>query len=93
VTADDPTDHAEPAAVASFATAGEAEVAQAKLRAFGVDAALDDPVEGGSVPIEAADGVVVEVRAQDAALAREILTEDGPVTDDADPAALADSGG
>ena len=93
MTADDPTDHAEPAAVASFATAGEAGVAQAKLRAFGVDAALDDPVEGGSVPIEAADGVVVEVRAEDAADAREILAVDGTAAADADPGALTDSGG
>lgn len=76
MTADDPTAHPEPASVASFATAGEAEVAQAKLRAFGVDSALDDQVEGGSVPIESEPGVVVEVRAEDAADAREILAVD-----------------
>lgn len=61
--------------MASFATAGEAEVAQAKLRAFGVDSALDDQVEGGSIPVESEDGVVVEVRAEDAADAREILAD------------------
>jgi hypothetical protein len=75
VTADDQTDHAEPEAVASFATEGEAEVAQAKLRAYGVESALDDQVEGGSVPVDAEDSVVVEVRAADAADAREILAE------------------
>jgi hypothetical protein len=76
VTADDATDHPEPEAVAAFATAGEAEVAQAKLRAFGVDSALDDQVAGGSVPIESEEGVFVEVRAEDAADAREILRVD-----------------
>jgi hypothetical protein len=78
VTADDATDHPEPEAVASFATAGEAEVAQAKLRAYGVDSALDDQVAGGSVPIESEPGVIVEVRADDAADAREILAESIP---------------
>jgi hypothetical protein len=65
----------EPEGVASFATKGEAEVAQAKLRAFGVDAALDDQIEGGAVPVEGEDGVLLEVRAEDAADAIEILRE------------------
>ena len=69
-------EHAEPEAVASFATEGEAAVAQAKLRAFGVDAAIDDQIEGGSVPVEGEDGVILEVRAEDAADAIEILGDE-----------------
>lgn len=72
----DAGDHAEPVAVASFATEGEAEVAQAKLRAFGIEGALDDQIEGGAVPIEGEPGVVVEVRALDSADALDILAED-----------------
>ena len=71
-----PDDHPEPTAVASYATEGEAEVAQAKLRAYGVDAALDDQIEGGTVPIEGEEGVVVAVRGEDAADARDILDEE-----------------
>jgi hypothetical protein len=76
MTADETDDHPEPAAVASFATEGEAEVAQAKLRAFGIDAAIDDQIEGGVIPIEGEDGVVLAVRAEDAADAAEILGGD-----------------
>lgn len=76
MTPDDPDDHAEPAAVASYATEGEAEVAHAKLRAYGLEAALDDQIEGGSVPIEGEEGVVVAVRGDDAADARDILDEE-----------------
>jgi hypothetical protein len=75
MTADDPAAHAEPTTVASYATTGEAEVAQAKLRAYGIEAFLDDQVEGGSVPVEGESGVVVRVRAGDAADALTILTE------------------
>ncbi len=71
----DAGDHAEPVAVASFATEGEAEVAQAKLRAYGIEGALDDQIEGGAVPIEGEPGVVVEVRAVDAPDALDILAE------------------
>ena len=77
MTADDVNEHPEPTAVATYETEGEAEVAQAKLRAFGVDSALDDQIEGGSVPIEGEGGIRVEVRAEDAADAREILDDDG----------------
>ena len=73
MTADDVNDHAEPTGVGSYATTGEAEVAQAKLRAFGIDAVIDDQVEGGVVPMEGGFGVILAVRAQDAADAREIL--------------------
>jgi hypothetical protein len=76
----DRDDHSEPVAVASFATYGEAEIAQAKLRGYGIDAALDDQVEGGTVVVEGEPGVNVEVRAADAEDARRILSED----DDAD---------
>lgn len=76
VNEDSEIEESEPEAVASYATEGEAEVAQAKLRAFGVDSALDDQVEGGSVPVEGEPGVIVEVRAEDAADAIEILTPD-----------------
>ncbi len=72
--ADQPTDpHAEPVSVGVYATEGEAEVAMAALRAHGITAALDDQVEGGSVPIEGEDGVFVTVRAADAETARAIL--------------------
>ena len=68
--------HSEPVAVASFATEGEAEVAQAKLRAFGIEAAIDDQIEGGTIVVEGEPGVIVQVRSSDAEDARQIL--DGP---------------
>jgi len=70
-----PDEHSEPVAVASYATEGEAEVAQAKLRAFGIESALDDQVEGGMVAVEGEPGVIVEVRAVDAEDARRVLSE------------------
>jgi hypothetical protein len=70
-----PLDHAEPVAVASFRTTGEAEVAQAKLRAYGIEAALNDQIEGGVVLIEGEPGVVVEVPADVAADALAILSD------------------
>ena len=73
---EDSNEHHEPEAVASFATEGEAEVAQAKLRAFGLDAAIDDQIEGGTVPVEGEDGVTLKVRAEDAADAIEILGDE-----------------
>lgn len=79
-------DHSEPVAVASFATAGEAEVAQAKLRAFGIEAALDDQIEGGTVPVDDEPGVIVQVRGADADDARRVLDDIAidrpPTTDD-----------
>jgi hypothetical protein len=75
--ADEDTAHPEPTPVAAYATEGEADVAVAKLRAFGVDAVVDDQLEGGVVPIAGEDGVVVEVRAEDAADAAAILDEPG----------------
>jgi hypothetical protein len=73
----DSDEHSEPVAVASFATEGEAEVAQAKLRAFGIDAAIDDQIEGGTILIEGEPGVIVQVRSRDAEDARRILDDGG----------------
>jgi hypothetical protein len=78
MTADDTDDHPEPVAVGSFATTGEAEVAQAKLRAFGVEAFIDDQIEGSVIPIEGEDGVILAVRAEDAVDAATILGPDEP---------------
>jgi hypothetical protein len=72
----DRDDHSEPVAIASYATYGEAEVAQAKLRGYGIEAALDDQIEGGTVVVEGEPGVIVEVPAADAEDARRILGED-----------------
>jgi len=83
MSADDVNEYTEPTPVASYATEGEAEVAEAKLRAYGIDAALDDQVEGGTVPVEGEDGVVVAVRGEDAADAREILREEPAAPPDA----------
>ncbi len=78
----EPDDHPQPVAVGSFATEGEAEVAQAKLRAYGIEGALDDQIEGGAVPVDGESGIVVEVRAADAQDASDILSDDaGPGTD------------
>jgi hypothetical protein len=69
-------EHSEPVAVGSFATEGEAEVVQAKLRAYGIEAALNDQIEGGAVVVDGESGVVVEVPAADAQDARRILSDD-----------------
>ena len=58
-----------------IATAGEAEVAKAKLAAYGIEAALDDQIEGGTVVVDGEPGVIVEVKAADADDARRILNE------------------
>ena len=76
MTADDVNDHPQPTVVASYTTEGEADVAQAKLRVFGIDAVIDDQTEGGVIPTEGDGGIVVEVRPEDAADAAEILRED-----------------
>jgi hypothetical protein len=75
---DDPTldqSHAEPVVVAGFADVGEAEVVQAKLRAFGIEAFLDDQAEGGTLPTEGEGSIYVLVRAADAADARQVLSD------------------
>ena len=72
----DRDDHSAPVAVASFATYGEAEVAQAKLRAFGIEAEIDDQIEGGTLAVDGEPGVIVQVPAADAQDAQQILTVD-----------------
>lgn len=56
----------EPVVVAVFASTGEAEVAQAKLRAAGVVSVVHDQVEGGTVPVDGESGVRLVVAAGDA---------------------------
>ena len=68
-------DHSEPTAVAAFPTAGEAEVAKPKLSAYGIDAALDDQIEGGTVAVDGEPSVIVQVRAADAEDATRILND------------------
>ena len=80
----EPDEHADPVAVASFATEGEAEVAKAKLAAYGIEAALDDQIEGGTVVVDGEPGVIVEVRAADAEDARRILDEGAAIGDTTD---------
>jgi hypothetical protein len=71
----EPTDvHAEPVIVASYTDTGEAEVAQAKLRAYGIEAVIVDSIEGGALVTEEG-GIGVEVRAADADDARAILAD------------------
>jgi hypothetical protein len=65
--------HEEPAIVASLPTRGEAEVVEAKLRAYGIEATLEDLIEGGAIPVEGEPGVNVVVRAADVQDARRIL--------------------
>jgi hypothetical protein len=84
MTADDVNEHPEPTAIASYATTGEAEVAQAMLRGFGIDAVIDDQIQGGVIPIEGEDGVILAVRAEDAADARKILVVDPAARPEAD---------
>jgi len=67
--------HPEPVIVATYQSVGEAEVAQAKLRAFGVESAIDDDDGGGVIPVDLDPGIQLEVRAVDAEAAAEILTE------------------
>ena len=70
---DEQDEHPEPVAVASFATVGEAEVAQAKLQAYGIESALIDDVGGGTLPVEGEAGIVGAVPAKDADAARAAL--------------------
>jgi hypothetical protein len=79
----DPTaDHSEPVTVGSYATEGEAEVAQARLRSFGIESAIADSIEGGTIPSEGADFVALQVRHADAERAEWILAD---ATDDEAP--------
>ena len=61
-----PVDHRGPVVVATYVDLGEAEIAQAKLRAFGIEAEILDQAEGGVIPtIELPVGIGVSVRAVD----------------------------
>jgi hypothetical protein len=65
--------HAEPVIVAAFGSVGEAEVSQAKLRAFGIESAIVDNDGGGVIPVDGDGGIELDVRAVDAEAATEIL--------------------
>ena len=65
----------EPVIVAVFGSVGEAEVAQAKLRAFGVESEIVDNDGGGVIPVDGDGGIELEVRAADAEAAADILRE------------------
>ena len=56
-------EHPEPVIVGTFASVGEAEIAQARLRAFGIDSALVDNDGAGTIPVDSDDGIDLEVRA------------------------------
>jgi hypothetical protein len=75
MSADDSAVHAEPVTVGTFATEGEAEVAQAKLSGYGITSVVVDAVEGGAILVEGEDGLALQVRAQDARDAAAILAE------------------
>ena len=71
-----PEDHREPVVVATFIDLGEAEIAMAKLRAFGIESAILNQAEGGTIPTVALPlGIGVEVEAADADDAFRILAE------------------
>ena len=69
--------HPEPVIVAVFGSVGEAEVSQAKLRAFGVESSIVDNDGGGVIPVDGDGGIALEVRAADAEAAGQILDETG----------------
>jgi hypothetical protein len=68
-------EHAEPVVVALVTDLGEAEIVQAKLRASGIEAFVDDQLEGGVLPVEGEPGVAILVRAADADDARVALDD------------------
>ena len=71
-------EHPEPVIVGTFASVGEAEIAQARLRASGIDSALVDNDGGGTIPVDRDDGIDLAVRAADAPAAVEILADTAP---------------
>lgn len=74
----DEQEHPEPVIVGTFPSVGEAEIAQARLRAYGIDSALVDNDGGGTIPVDSDDGIDLAVRAADAQAAAEILTDTAP---------------
>lgn len=77
MTDDSSEQHPEPVVVATYPDRGEAEVTKAHLAASGIEAVIVDEVEGGMLPVEGEAGVTVLVPAQDAELARRLLSADG----------------
>lgn len=69
--------HPEPVIVASFGSVGEAEVAQAKLRAYEIESAIVDNDGGGVIPVDGDGQIQLEVRAVDGPAASEILDDTG----------------
>ena len=69
--------HPEPVIVAVFGSVGEAEVSEAKLRAYGIESSIVDNDGGGVIPVDGDGGIALEVRAVDAGAAKEILEEAG----------------
>jgi len=69
--------HPEPVIVAVFGSVGEAEVSEAKLRAYGIESSIVDNDGGGVIPVDGDGGIALEVRAADAGAAKEILDETG----------------
>ena len=71
-----PEDHREPVIVATFIDLGEAEIAMAKLRAFGIESFILNQAEGGTLPtVELPLGIAIEVKAADAEDAFQILSD------------------
>jgi hypothetical protein len=71
-------EHPEPVIVGTFGSVGEAEIAQAKLRAYGIESALVDNDGGGTIPVDSDDGIDLEVRAADARAAADVLADTEP---------------
>ncbi len=70
--------HPEPVIIATFGSVGEAEIAQAELRAFGVQSEIADNDGGGVLPVDGDGRIELEVRAVDAEAAAEILGSGAP---------------
>lgn len=76
---DDSSDqHPEPVVVATYPDRGEAEVTRAHLASSGIEAFIVDEVEGGMLPVDGEAGVTVLVHAQDAEVARQVVTPGDP---------------
>ena len=75
---DEQNAHPEPVIVATFGSVGEAEVAQAKLRAFEVESVIVDNDGGGVIPVDGDGGIQLEVRAADAEAAADLLADTEP---------------
>ena len=83
MSSDSAADHSEPITVGSYATEGEAEVAQATVRSCGIASAIAASTEGGAIPSEGSDAIALQVRHADAQQAEWILAD---ATDDETPA-------